>query len=244
MLPLPALALSALVLASAGGAGEPAARARGAPGELVLDGEPARVRFTDGDTFRVEAGPLRGRRARLAGVNALETHAPVHRWGSWKPEELHLLARRSAAIAAAAGGRCTSAGRDRYGRLLVSCPEVARALVAAGHAMVFAVDAAPDPSLLALQRSAQEAGAGMWAAGVPPEIPTSVHSRSERGLGRRGAYDRVADTRTGVAAARPHRRAYAPCEEVCVGPWRARACLVYVPYGRRHRAAPACPARR
>lgn len=239
-----ALSVLALAVAAAPGPAEARRRAPAARAVVVLDGEPTRVRFTDGDSFVIEGGDLRGRRARLAGVNALESYGPVHRWGTWRPEELAAIARLSAAVAASAGGTCTSSGRDGYGRLLVSCVETARALVAAGHAMVFAIDAAADPALLAAQRSAQEAGAGMWAGGVPPEIPTSVHSRSEQALGPRGAYDRVVDTRTGVAVARAHARDYATCEEVCVGPAGSRACLTYVPFASRYRGRPACLSRR
>jgi endonuclease YncB( thermonuclease family) len=234
-----AAALAALIPA-------PAAARRGRPrsgaeGTVDLDGARVRVRWNDGDSFRIEDGPLRGARARLEGVNALETFGPVHAWGSWRPEELLAVARGSAAIAADGVRRCAARGRaDAYGRLLVACPDAARALVAAGHAMVFAVDAPPDPALLEAQRAAQAAGAGMWAKGVPPEIPSSVHARGEAGLGARGAYDRIVDTRTGAARARPHDRAYRTCEAVCVGPRGARACLVYVPYERRYRHRPSC----
>jgi endonuclease YncB( thermonuclease family) len=212
---------------------------------IELDGARVRVRWNDGDSFRIEDGPFRGARVRLEGVNALETYGPVHSWGTWRPEELYAIAQGSAAIAAAGVRRCTARGRaDVYGRFLFSCPDAARALVAAGYAMVFAVDAPPDPALLEAQRAAQAAGAGMWAKGVPPEIPSSVHARGERGLGKRGAYDRIVDTRTGVARARPHERLYRTCEQVCVGPRDARACLVYVPYERRYRDRPACLLRR
>ena len=53
----------------------------------------------------------------------------------------------SAAIAARVERRCASAGQaDRYGRLLVACPDAALDLVASGHAMVFAVDAPAEKS--------------------------------------------------------------------------------------------------
>jgi endonuclease YncB( thermonuclease family) len=218
-------------------------RTRGDPGrgEVVLDGAPARVRWNDGDSFRVEDGPRRGQRARLLGVNALETFGPVHRWGGWRGEELLAIARGSAALAASERWTCASVGRaDRYGRLLVSCPDAARRLVEAGHAMVFAMDGPAEPWLLSAQRAAQAAGAGMWAKGVPPLIPTSAHAAGERGLRGRRAYDRVADTRTGAAASRRHDEVHAVCEDVCAGPPGARACLVYVPYERQHRRRPPC----
>jgi endonuclease YncB( thermonuclease family) len=208
---------------------------------VVLDGGAVPVRWIDGDTFEVEGGPLRGRRARLAGVNTLETFGPVHRWGRWSGGELLALARSSAALLAVERWSCTAGGdSDRYGRLLVACPGAALRLVERGHALVLAVDGRADAALLAAQRAAQAAGAGMWAKGVPPQIPTSVHSADERDLGPRGAYDRIADTRTGAAEARPHGRVYGTCEEVCAGPEDARACLTYVPFERRYRSRPAC----
>jgi endonuclease YncB( thermonuclease family) len=214
---------------------------RGVRGEIVLAGERVEVRWTDGDTFRIRSGPHRGTRARLTGVNALETFGPVHRIGASRGRALLAIAERSAAVAARAGGRCEiEGGTDRYGRLLVDCPEASRALVGSGHAMVFAVDAPPDASLLALQREAQRARAGIWEGGAPPLVPTSLHSASEAGLAPGGAYDRVADTRTGAAEARPHARRYRVCEEVCLGAGSDRACMRYVPYERRYRDRPRC----
>ena len=213
----------------------------GVRGTLQIAGEQAQVRWTDGDSFRILSGRHRGRRARLVGVNALETFGPVHRIGASEGGTLLAIARRSAAVAASAGGRCETDGNaDRYGRLLAACPEAARALVRAGHAMVFAVDAPADPGLLALQREAQRARLGIWAGGAPPLVLTSVHSAAEQGLDARGAYDRVADTRTGVADAQPHARVYRVCEEVCVGSGPDRACMTYVPFERRYRHRPGC----
>jgi hypothetical protein len=174
-------------------------------------------------------------------VNALESFGPVHRWGGLPATFYLSIAKQSAAVAAAASVRCDSEGRpDGYGRLLVVCPEVAEALVRAGHAMVFAVDGPADRRLVTLQQEAQRLGVGMWAGGAPPLLPTSLHSADEPDLGARGAYDRVADTRTGVTEVRPHRRVYRTCEEVCVGEGADRACMTYVPFARRYRDRPAC----
>jgi hypothetical protein len=137
--------------------------------------------------------------------------------------------------------RCELVGReDVYHRLLVSCPEVAEALVRSGHGMVFAVDAEPERRLVQLQLDAQQARVGMWAGGAPPLVPTSLHSADEPDLGAKGAYDRIADTRTGVTEARPHGRIYRPCEEVCLGEGAERACMTYVPFARRYKDRPAC----
>jgi micrococcal nuclease len=218
------------------------ARARGAGrGAVVLDGERVPVRWTDGDTFRILGGRFAGRAARLSGVNALETHGPVHRWAGVSPWALLAVAKAAGPLAASEIRRCEEERRaDAYGRLLVSCPDVAEALVDAGYAMVFAVDAPADERLLAAQRRAQAARLGMWKGGTPPLVPSSVHSADEPGLGPRGAYDRIVDTRTGAAVAHPHGRTYRTCEEVCVGEGRARACMLYVPFERRYRNRPGC----
>ncbi len=217
------------------------ASTRAARATVVLAGEPTRVRWTDGDTFRIESGPSRGRTARLVGVNALETFGPVHRFGKVSGPELLAIAKRTAGLAASREWRCETDGRpDVYGRLLVRCPDAAEALVRVGHAMVFAIGDPPDPRLVAAQRAAQEARAGMWRAGAPPLVPTSLHSADEAGLGRDGAYDRVVDTRTGVAEARRHARRYTTCEEVCLGEGPDLACMTYVPFERRYRDRPSC----
>jgi micrococcal nuclease len=239
------LALFAVALALAACAAPRTAAARrggrGARGVVVLAGERVPVRWTDGDSFRIEGGRFAGRPARLVGVNALETFGPVHRLGATGGAELLGLARSTAALAAGREWRCETAGeQDGYRRLLVSCPDAAEALVSAGHALVFAMDGAADPRLLGEQRAAQAARAGMWARGAPPLVPTSLHSADEPDLGRRGAYDRVVDTRTGAAVARPHARRYASCEEVCVGEGAGRACMTYVPFQRRYRERPRC----
>lgn len=243
---VPIALLVPVVVAALPSAADPAearrgARAARAEGVVRLAGEDVKVRWTDGDTFRILSGGLRGLRARLGGVNTLEAFGPVHRIGAAGGATLLAVAKRSAAVAAAAGGPCEPRGTDRLGRLLVDCPQVAEALVRTGHAMVFAVEAPADPHLLALQSRAQRQRLGIWIGGAPRLVPTGVHSTGEPGLGPRGAYDRVVDTRTGIAAARPHARTYATCEEVCLGEGPGeRACMTYVPYGRWYRDKPAC----
>ena len=237
------LVAALLLFPPAAGARRGRGRARREPTRvrILLGGAWSEVRWTDGDSFRVLDGPRAGRRARLVGVNTLESFGPVHRIGTAGGPALLAVARRSAAVAAAASIRCEVLGReDGYRRLLVSCPEVAEALVRSGHGMVFAVGAEPERRLVRLQHDAQQARVGIWAGGAPPLVPTSVHSADERELGPKGAYDRVADTRSGVTAVRPHARVYRPCEEICVGEGAERACMTYVPYARRYRNRPAC----
>jgi endonuclease YncB( thermonuclease family) len=205
---------------------------------VFLDGAATDVRWTDGDTFRIWSGPLRGRSARLEGYNTLETFGPVHRWGGWSGAELLELARAATRFVARGSWECAARGEeDRYGRLLVACPGAAAELVRRGLAMAYGVGRPVDGDLLALQREAQARGAGMWAKGVPSGIVTSVHSAAE---GARGAYNRVADTRTGIAGERRHDTSYATCELVCEGVGRDRSCMVYVPYERRYRHRPWC----
>lgn len=234
--PAAALALAAILSPAPAAAQRPLGRST-----VVLGGESVPVRWTDGDTFRIQAGRHAGRAARLAGVNALETYGPVHRWAGISPRALLAVAKAAAPEAARGIWRCEAEGRsDAYGRLLVTCPDAAEELVAAGLAMVFAVDAPADERLLAAQRRAQGERLGMWAGGVPPLVPTSLHSAGEAGLAPRGAYDRIVDTRTGAAVAHPHERRYRVCEEVCVGEGRGRACMLYVPFERRYRDRPGC----
>jgi endonuclease YncB( thermonuclease family) len=235
----------ALLLAASPIAAQAAsARARRASerSRVVLDGVPTAVRWTDGDTFRILEGAGTGRSARLAGTNALESYGPVHRWGDWRPAELLANARQATALARGDTWTCRTLGAvDRYRRLLVSCPDAARALVSRGLSMVMAVGAeAPDPALVAAQQAAQAGRAGMWARGVPPLLPTSVHAAGEPDAGPEGAYDRVVDTATGRSAVRRHQNAYRTCQEVCVGEGAGQACMVYVPYERRYRNRPAC----
>lgn len=237
-----ALALALAVSLAAPRAAE-ARRRRGREtrGTVMLAGETVPVRWTDGDSFRVLGGRFAGTAARLGGGNALETFGPVHRLGAAGGPQLLAVAKASAPFAAARAWRCDTDGRrDGYRRLLVDCPEAAEALVAAGYAMVLAIDAPAPGRLLAAQRDAQARRAGMWAGGAPRLVPTSLHSADEPDLGPRGAYDRVADTRSGAAPARPHDRTYRTCEEVCLGEGADRACMTYVPFARRFRGRPAC----
>jgi endonuclease YncB( thermonuclease family) len=205
---------------------------------VLLDGAATDVRWTDGDTFRILSGSLRGRSARLEGYNTLETYGPVHRWGTWSSAELLEIAHAASRFARSATWECTARGEeDRYKRLLVYCPRAAAELVRRGLAMVYAVGRPADPQLLGLQRDAQRRGSGMWAKGVPREIVTSVHSAVE-GSGR--SYDRVVDTATGLTRERSHRASHAICQLVCHGAGADRSCMRYVPFERRYRHRPWC----
>jgi endonuclease YncB( thermonuclease family) len=234
-------ALLAALLAAAPLAAPAGGKKAGFPGRVMLDGQSTEVRWTDGDSFKVESGPLRGFGARLQGYNTLEAYGPVHRIAGMGPVALEALAASSAELLAGSTWACATEGkRDGYGRALVTCPEAAAALIRAGQAMVYAVEAPPDPSLLGLQREAQAARRGLWAGGVPPEIVTSLHSAGEQDLKGKPPYDRLVDTRTGVTRLRLHRSVYTVCQEVCVGDPPGRSCMVYVPFERRYRDRPEC----
>jgi len=236
-----AVALLAALLCAAPFPSLAAGKHHGVPGRIQLDGQPTEVRWTDGDSFKVDSGPLKGFGTRLSGYNTLEAFGPVHRIAGMGPVQLEQIAAASAALLAAGTWNCRTEGkRDGYGRALVACPDAAAALVRAGHAMVYAVEARPDPALLAIQREAQAAGRGIWAGGVPPEIITSLHSAGERDLKGKSPYDRLCDTLTGATRMRQHRSSYRTCEEVCVGEGPRRSCMVYVPFERRYSNRPDC----
>ena len=74
-----------------------------------------------------------------------------------------------------------------------------------------------------------ETGAGMWAKGAPEVVVTSLHSLDEK-PDQTETYNRIVDTRTGMARKVTHSETYAPCQEVCL----SDACMVYVPYKQRY----------
>lgn len=229
----------------------------GRHGSVVLDGVPVQVWWNDGDSFTPRRGG-REKPVRIVGYNTLETHGPVHQWGTWTAADLLALSMRATQVAAAKVRQCTSEGRpDAYGRPLVRCSDVARELVRQGLAMVFAVQEPPDPELLALQAASQAHRQGMWAGGVPETIVTSVHSQDENtalavrmGVANRRrdahpreravAYNRVVNTRTGGSERRRHGRTFQICEVVCEGAGQDRSCMTYVPFGRQRREQPPC----
>lgn len=210
------------------------------PSTVSLNGEVARVRWSDGDTFRLKDGAHKGTSARLSGFNTLEDYGPVHRWGSFTKDELFALAKAPEKLLAARGFQCRSDGqKDGYGRLLVECPDAAMTLVSEGLAMVFAVEGVPDETLLASQQQAIFAKKGIWEKGVPSVVVTSLHSLGESESKEGEAYNRVVDTKTGIASVRKHQERYETCQEVCEG-GDAGSCMTYVPYERRYKKKPDC----
>ena len=203
---------------------------------VVLDGIAVDVHWSDGDSFRVPRGPRKGFKSRITGFNTLESYGQVHRWGTWTPAELYDIARQATDMVRSGRWTCNTvvgkSGRpvkDHYGRHLLRCPDLGRALIEQGLAHAFFVDAqGADPALMKAQHAAQEARRGMWAKGVPVGIVTSVHSAGEQGLDQ--AYKRVVSTSTGVGRKVFHQDTYQPCSELCLD----GSCLLYVPFNQRY----------
>lgn len=211
-------------------------------GVLMLDGIRTEVRWTDGDSFKVKDGHLKGTSTRLRGYNTLEAFGPVHRWGDWKPQELYALAKSSSQVAASKTWNCTSTGeRDHYQRLLVTCADLAVEMCRQGHALAYGVDGEPPMAgTLEAQAEAMKAKRGMWKKGTVKGVVTSVHSMDEDGGGKPHAYNRVVDTRTGAALGREHEKTYGTCEEVCETTDGDVSCMTYVPFKQRYGRKPDC----
>lgn len=198
------------------------------PSAVVLDGEKVAVSWNDADSFEILEGRYRDARVRLMGYNALESYGPVHQWGEWTPMELFKLTKEATKFARSRVWNCHwSKEKDHYGRLLIVCPDLIRAMVAEGYGHLFAFDEPVDPEALKAQRQAIREKKGMWAKGVPKGILTSVHSADEK---RGDPYNRLADPRTGRTRKRKHHNAYKVCEKVCM----EGSCLIYVPFGLRY----------
>ncbi|MCP4872586.1 MAG: nuclease [Proteobacteria bacterium] len=201
-------------------------------GTILLAGTPTRVLWSDGDSFKFLDGARAGRGSRLQGYNTLETYGPVHRWGDWTSEELHAFAKESAGVAASRAWECTTKGLpDKYGRLLVECPDLRRHMIRTGTGHVYPFDEEPDPELVELQLQARLDEIGMWEKGRPEVILTSVKPFTEA----RGGQDWFVNGRTGESGRRGHQSEYQVCEEVCIEPLRGKgSCLVYVPFAQRY----------
>lgn len=209
---------------------------------VVIDGERMTVRWSDGDSFKFKDGPYDGAGVRMTAYNTLESYGPVHRWGTWTAQELYEIARESKNLGASQEWTCTTDGsRDGYNRVLVSCPDAALHFVQEGHAHVFGIDEPVSAALVKAQRVAQRKKVGIWAKGVPKLIITSLHSVDERWDDpSEGPYNRVVDTRTGESRKSMHTDQYAVCQEVCMGPKAAEACMTYVPFANRYRNKAEC----
>lgn len=183
---------------------------------VILNGEAVPVSFNDGDSFRVLAGTYSGAQARLAGFNTLESHGPVHAWGTWTEKEMYVLAKMAMYHGRRGVWHCESDGKtDTYGRMLTWCPDLAESMVRLGLAHVMSVDDSPGkPELIEAQREAQRARRGIWAHGIPPFVLTSLHSVEEDTTGE-GTYNRLVSTDDGHSVKWKHTDRYAECAKIC-----------------------------
>jgi endonuclease YncB( thermonuclease family) len=183
---------------------------------VVLNGKTVPVSFNDGDSFRIHAGTYSGAQARLAGFNTLESHGPVHQWGTWTLKEMYVLAKMAMYEGRRGTWSCTTDGKaDTYGRILLNCPDLAKALVRKGLAHAMTVNDAPaDAALLKVQHEAQRERRGMWAHGVPPFVLTSLHSVEEDTTGE-GTYNRLVSTEDGHSLKWKHSDKYDECAKIC-----------------------------
>ena len=185
---------------------------------VFLNGVPTPVTFNDGDSFRVLEGPLEGSKARLAGFNTLESHGPVHQWGTWHAKELYAIAKIATLNARRGVWHCESKdmARDGYGRILWDCPDLREDQVRNGFAHALAVDGPADPKSLAAQREAIRYRRGIWAHGVPTYVLTSIHSADE-GAGPK-TYNRLVSSVDGHSEKWHHQALFHECQNVCHRP--------------------------
>lgn len=183
---------------------------------VVLNGVATPVVFNDGDSFRVLGGPMTGAKARLAGFNTLESHGPVHSWGTWTAKELYVIAKMATYFARDNVWECTTDGKtDGYGRMLVLCPGLAKEQIRRGFAHAMTVSDDPSSAeLLAVQREAIAARRGIWAHGVPEYVLTSLHS-IEEDVEDDGVYNRLVSTADGHSVKWTHETKYDECQRVC-----------------------------
>lgn len=183
---------------------------------VMLNGVATPVVFNDGDSFRVLGGPLTGAKARLSGFNTLESHGPVHQWGTWTAKEMYILAKLATHNARDHVWECTSDGKtDGYGRMLVFCTGLAKEQVRLGLAHAMSIDDKPaDAELLAIQREAIAARRGIWAHGVPDYVLTSLHS-AEEDIEGDGVYNRLVSTKDGHSIKWKHDVKYDECQNIC-----------------------------
>lgn len=196
---------------------------------VILDGVSISVVWDDGDTFHGKTADGKKIKARLAGYNTLESYGPVHQWGDWTEKELYAFAKESGVFASKTVWECADTKKGGgYGRVLVDCPGLRRAMLENGYAHPFSIGGpAPEADMKAL-RVGIDNKAGIWEKGAPKSLITSLHSQDEKP--DREVYNRVCDLTTGECAERVHAAVYQICEKVCVDD----SCMIYVPYKVRY----------
>ena len=196
---------------------------------VILDGVSISVFWDDGDTFHGTTADGKKIKARLAGYNTLESYGPVHQWGGWTEHELYAFAKESGVFASKTIWECADTKKGGgYGRVLVDCPGLRKAMLENGYAHPFSIGGpAPEADMLAL-RLGIENKAGIWEKGAPLKLVTSLHSQDEKP--DKEVYNRVCDLTTGECAEQVHSAVYQTCEKVCVDD----SCMIYVPYKVRY----------
>jgi endonuclease YncB( thermonuclease family) len=184
--------------------------------KVIFNGKSAPVFFNDGDSFSVLGGTYTGAKARLFGYNTLESHGPVHQWGTWTTKELFTMAKMATMFARKGVWTCDSEGKtDTYGRMLTWCPDLAEEMVRQGWAHAMSVDDTPaKPELIEAQKEAIANKRGLWAHGVPEFVLTSLHSVEEDVDGT-GTYNRLVSTEDGHSVKWRHTDRYTECDRVC-----------------------------
>lgn len=204
---------------------------------VVLDGEDISVYFNDGDTFKILSGHLKNTRARLKGFNALESYGPVHSWGDWTTTELYQIANDATYNARNGSWHCLSEGaKDTYGRILVSCHDLAKDQIQKGFAHVMTVNQDENnEELLKIQQEAIRSRLGMWKKGFIDYILTSTHSALEKELTGK-AYDRFVSVKNGKSAVRTHHNDYQACEMIAYTPDEksTASSMIYIPFQQRY----------
>ncbi len=181
-----------------------------------VNGTVTPVYYNDGDTWRALGGPFKGRSARLAGYNTLESYGAVHQWGGWDYRELYVNAKQATYNARRHMWNCNVDGskKDGYGRILANCADLRESQVKKGLAHIYTIgEPAPKRDIRA-QREAIVKRRGMWAKGVPAVVLTSLHSANER-FDNDGNYNRLISSLDGLSAKWKHQDVYGECQEVC-----------------------------
>lgn len=207
------------------------------PSHIYLDDEKTKVRFVDGDTIKVLEGDFKRSYGRIEGINSLETYGAVHSFEKTSADYLLTIAHAATAFAQKGDWHCyTQERRDTYGRILVTCDDFAKAILAKGLAHAYSINDKPAPKeYLAAQKKAQKAQLGMWKYYIPTYIISSLHSKAE---GARENYNRLISTKDGTTKKMQHKENYEICQNVCIE--NNASCMIYVPFQKRYTQRPYC----
>ncbi len=199
--------------------------------QVTLNGTLMSAYFNDGDTFKILDGSMKNTRVRIEGYNTLETYGPVHEWKGNDTSYLYGLSKEATSHVEMGQWNCkTNNKKDRYGRMLATCDDLALSLISAGLAHAYSVDAEPaNRKYITAQRKAKNAKLGIWKHGVPEFIISSLHSADE---GAQQPYNRLVSTLDGHSKKWAHKKSYDICQKICLDD--EASCMVYVPFTQRY----------